>query len=237
MVTIAPGSNGFATVTIRVDGIALEPDETFQLRLVTSSPPPRVFCLETLDFVIEDGNGIINNYYYVQGCIIMRMIYYVFVEGNFFTNNDAHAVCACTSLAEMTGTCTLILFSLFTCAVVNIQLTEDDYRGTEDEGSVGIVVSKDARIASSVSLTVSPVVLSEARRLNMFPMNVLPPDDNEGRSPVDAGERMYCIPQFANFNIKDYSFYVQEALTIITILYTVEIEIMYFFLFEFSMQI
>ena len=72
---------------------------------------------------------------------------------------------------------------------MNIQLTEDDYRGTEEEGSIGIVVSKDARIASNVSLTVSPVVLSEARRLDVFPMNVLPPDDNEGRSPVGASEK------------------------------------------------
>ena len=101
----------------------------------------------------------------------------------------------------MTGTCTLILLSLFTRAEVNIQLTEDDYRGTEAEGSIGIVVSKDARIASNVSLMVSPVVLSEARRLDRFPMNVVPPDDNEGRSPVDAGERMYCVPQFANLAI------------------------------------
>ena len=72
---------------------------------------------------------------------------------------------------------------------MNIQLTEDDYRGTEEEGSIGIVVSKDARIASDVSLTVAPVVLSEATRLDVFPMNVLPPDDNGGRSPVDASEK------------------------------------------------
>ena len=106
---------------------------------------------------------------------------------------------------------------------MNIQLTEDDYRGTEAEGSIGIVVSKDARIASDVSLTVSPVVLSEARRLNMFPMNVLPPDDNEGRSPVDAGERMYCVPQFANLAISinnNYTvFYIQEAFYSVIILY------------------
>jgi hypothetical protein len=47
-----------------VDGVALEPDETFQLRLVPNpqqNPLPdvsRIFCLDTLDFVIEDGNGI-----------------------------------------------------------------------------------------------------------------------------------------------------------------------------------
>ena len=73
-------------------------------------------------------------------------------------------------------------------AVVNIQLTEDDYRGNEREENIRIVVSKDARIATSASLTVSPVVLSEATSLNMFPMNAVPPDDNDGRSPVEASE-------------------------------------------------
>jgi hypothetical protein len=62
MVTIAPSRNGFATITIRVDSIALEPDETFQLRLVANMPQPGIiFCLDTLDFVIEDSNGIIIN--------------------------------------------------------------------------------------------------------------------------------------------------------------------------------
>ena len=70
---------------------------------------------------------------------------------------------------------------------VNIQLTEDDYRATEGEGRVEIVVYKDARIATNVSLTVTPMTLSEARRLNVFPTNVVPADDNEGRSPVEAG--------------------------------------------------
>ena len=74
--------------------------------------------------------------------------------------------------------------------MISILLTDDDYRGTEEEGSVGIVVTKSTRIATNVSIMVTPVVLSEARRLNMFPMNVLPPDDN-GRSPVDAGENNY----------------------------------------------
>jgi hypothetical protein len=65
MVTIAENSNGFATVTVRVDGVALEPDETFQLKLVPNpqqNPLPdvsRIFCLDTLYFVIEDGTGII----------------------------------------------------------------------------------------------------------------------------------------------------------------------------------
>ena len=57
-VTISENNNDFATVTVRVDGVALERDETFQLRLVAASPPAGAFCLDTLDVVIVDGNGI-----------------------------------------------------------------------------------------------------------------------------------------------------------------------------------
>ena len=57
-VTIAPGRNDFVTITVRVDSIALEPDETFRLRLVATQPPPGIFCNDTLDFVIEDGDGV-----------------------------------------------------------------------------------------------------------------------------------------------------------------------------------
>lgn len=59
MVTISQGNNDFATVTIRVDGIALEPDETFQLRLVPNNPAAveNIFCIDTLTLIIEDGNG------------------------------------------------------------------------------------------------------------------------------------------------------------------------------------
>ena len=58
MVMIMPDRNGFATVTIQIDGIALEPDETFQLKLVANLPLSGIFCLDTLDLVIEDRNGI-----------------------------------------------------------------------------------------------------------------------------------------------------------------------------------
>ena len=71
---------------------------------------------------------------------------------------------------------------------VDIQLTEDDYRDNEANLNIGFIVSKDARIATDVSLSVTPVVVSEARRLNLFPVNVEQPDNLGGRSPVDAGE-------------------------------------------------
>ena len=59
MVTITRDRNDFATVTIRMDSIALEEDETFQLKLVANPQPSKIFCLDTLDLVIEDGSGII----------------------------------------------------------------------------------------------------------------------------------------------------------------------------------
>ena len=58
MVTIEHDRNDFVTIVIRVDDIALEPDETFQLKLVANPQPLRIFCLDTLDLVIEDNNGI-----------------------------------------------------------------------------------------------------------------------------------------------------------------------------------
>ena len=78
-------------------------------------------------------------------------------------------------------------------AGVNIQLREDEYRGNEPDESIVIVVNKDARIATSVNLTITPVMLSVANSSNLFPMNVVLPDDNGGRSPVEAGERTYHI--------------------------------------------
>ena len=101
----------------------------------------------------------------------------------------------------------IILLRTLHCAGVNIQLAENDFRGTEPEESITITVNKNVRIATDVNLTITPVVASEARRLNVFPMEISPPDDNGGRSPVEASERTYCIPQFVNFahQIKDYN--------------------------------
>ena len=67
MVTIEHDRNDFVTVTIQVDGIALEPDETFQLKLVANPQPSRIFCLDTLDLVIEDNNGINKRMIIIKG--------------------------------------------------------------------------------------------------------------------------------------------------------------------------
>ncbi len=45
----------FLQVTFRVDSVALEPDETFQLRLSSNPPPPAgSFFLNNLDMTIQD---------------------------------------------------------------------------------------------------------------------------------------------------------------------------------------
>ena len=47
-------------LTFRVDSVALEPDETFQIQLSSTPPPPagdNVFFLNTLNVTIEDPDG------------------------------------------------------------------------------------------------------------------------------------------------------------------------------------
>ena len=45
-------------VTFRVDGVALEPDETFQLRLTTTPVlPAGVFFVDTVNVTILDPDG------------------------------------------------------------------------------------------------------------------------------------------------------------------------------------
>ena len=56
--TITSESTDAATVIIRVDGVALERNETFQLKLEVESPPTGdVFCIDILDVVIQDSDG------------------------------------------------------------------------------------------------------------------------------------------------------------------------------------
>ena len=74
MVTISPGNNDFITVNIRDDGIALEEDETFQLRLVVNTPPTllrEAFCLDTLNLIIEDSNGRNDQTYTYKGILFI----------------------------------------------------------------------------------------------------------------------------------------------------------------------
>ena len=55
MLSISSTSGDAATVTIRVDGVALEEDETFQL-VLTATPQPigYFFCFDVLNVIIED---------------------------------------------------------------------------------------------------------------------------------------------------------------------------------------
>ena len=72
--------------------------------------------------------------------------------------------------------------------MVDIQLTEDDYGVSEANNSIAVVVSKNVVIATSVSLMITPVTVSEARERNLFPTGAVPPDDLQGCSPVNAGQ-------------------------------------------------
>ena len=53
---LVSGSGGLLHVTLRVDGVALEPDETFQLKLTTNPDlkSEGVFVVDTLDVTIQD---------------------------------------------------------------------------------------------------------------------------------------------------------------------------------------
>ena len=45
---------------------------------------------------------------------------------------------------------------------MEVFFTEDDYRVNEDGGSLPVIVTKSARIASSITLTVSPLTVAGA---------------------------------------------------------------------------
>ncbi len=57
---ITPTTDDSLQVTFRVDGVALEPDETFQLRLTTDATIPtdaNYFFVDTLNVNIQDPDG------------------------------------------------------------------------------------------------------------------------------------------------------------------------------------
>ena len=67
-----------------------------------------------------------------------------------------------------------------------MSFTEDDYRVNEDGGSLPVVVAKSARIASPITLTVSPLTIAEALASGgPVPPNI--PEDNP-LSPPRASE-------------------------------------------------
>ena len=73
-------------------------------------------------------------------------------------------------------------------AVVDLRFSEDNYRADEPDENMNIIVVKSGQIATDLTLTVSPVTSSKARALNLFPQGVDLPNDNFGRSPIDAGK-------------------------------------------------
>ena len=71
---------------------------------------------------------------------------------------------------------------------MEIQLTEDDYRGGESDLNIGIEVMKSSTIATPLTLTISPVTLQEARDRGQFPEGIELPDNQNGFSPIDASK-------------------------------------------------
>ena len=85
----------------------------------------------------------------------------------------------------------LVYFVIFSGVI--LQLTDDDYLANERDLSIGVDVTKNFRIATDLVLTVSPITLTEARELSLLPRGVEVPDDNMGRSPVEAGIHIYHL--------------------------------------------
>ena len=48
-------------------------------------------------------------------------------------------------------------------------------------------ITRNIPIARDIILSVSPMVSKEAKQLDLFPLGVELPDDNSGRTPIDAG--------------------------------------------------
>ena len=71
---------------------------------------------------------------------------------------------------------------------MEIQLTNDDYRGVEPDLGIDIVVLKSTTIATPLTLTISPVTLQEAMDRGQFPEGIELPDDQNGFSPIDASK-------------------------------------------------
>ena len=75
---------------------------------------------------------------------------------------------------------------------MEVILTEDDYRTNEDGGSLQVVVSKSQRIASPITLTVSPLTVAQALAAGVqVPVRI--PQDNP-LSPSRASELVQDQP-------------------------------------------
>ena len=83
--------------------------------------------------------------------------------------------------------------------VVDLGFSEAEYVANEQDETVEVTVVKNSRIATDLTLTVSPVTSSVARDLGQFPQGVNLPSDNDGRSPIDAG--VYDKHGILKFNV------------------------------------
>ncbi len=91
---ITPKTGDSLQVTFRVDGVALEPDETFQLRLTTDAPVPpdeNYFFVDTLNVIIQDPEGkfvylAVLKLYQLISCLLSTGIEIEFSESDYSTS-------------------------------------------------------------------------------------------------------------------------------------------------------
>ncbi len=76
-------------------------------------------------------------------------------------------------------------------AVVVFQLTEDDYRSSENDLRINAAVNKNLRIASPVVLFVTPYTVDQALAAGVPPLRDVPPDDNPSSSNRAKNDGMY----------------------------------------------
>ena len=78
-----------------------------------------------------------------------------------------------------------MLFYNVVTAVLVLQFTNDDYRSSEPELSLPVKVTKSNRIATPVTVSVTPVTLRQHRTTGRpDPRGTL---DDSQRSPIEAG--------------------------------------------------
>ena len=86
------------------------------------------------------------------------------------------------------------LFVCLFCRIIGVEIifTEDDYRTNEDGGSLPVFVSKSLRIASPITLTVSPLTVAQALAAGVQVFITIPQDNP--LSPSRASELVQDQP-------------------------------------------
>ena len=74
----------------------------------------------------------------------------------------------------------------YTFTVLEIMFDNDDYGASESELSISVRVTKNQRIATPVTIRVTPVTLAQHRSTGRPDPPGIPPDNQF--SPIEAGE-------------------------------------------------